>query len=387
MTTAEMLRREGRDEGRQEGEVLGKRGTLLLQLRQRFGRLPAAASARIDKAGSSSWTRGLAGCSRPRRSTRCWGRRRRPTRQCSRRVHSPALLGSARAADCQFVRWPGMARTALPRRYGRRGGPCGSIGGCSPAARSTRRSRTTPSRFRCSAATVALPRGRQAAARRDARSRDQTPLAAATQKLAAPPPRLRPSSPDSGAGGCHVVCGRGAPDRADGEDGLAAAWFAPCPVQRPFDQRPRDRSTLLVRLMAAGPGLAAAVGELAALPDDAHERTVEEAILLRLQSRLFKKPARTPEEEEFIVALQSTSWKEARALGRDEGLVQGEAHALLTVLRGRGISVPDSAREQILAEKDPARLERWIAKASIATSLTDVLDEPSGWRHPTRDGC
>ncbi|MEO7327853.1 MAG: hypothetical protein ABI193_04705 [Minicystis sp.] len=47
MTTAEMLRREG--EAR--GEVKGKRGTLLLQLRQRFGRVPAAVVARMDKAG------------------------------------------------------------------------------------------------------------------------------------------------------------------------------------------------------------------------------------------------------------------------------------------------------------------------------------------------
>ena len=53
MTTAEMLRREGRDEGRQEGEVLGKRAALLLQLRQRFGRLPAVAVARVEKAAAT----------------------------------------------------------------------------------------------------------------------------------------------------------------------------------------------------------------------------------------------------------------------------------------------------------------------------------------------
>jgi hypothetical protein len=151
---------------------------------------------------------------------------------------------------------------------------------------------------------------------------------------------------------------------------------------------PPDRSTLLVRLMAAGPGLASAVGELAALPADAHERTVAQRILLRLQSRLFRKPRRTREEEEFIVAMQST-WEEARALGRDEGLAlgrdeglavgraQGEANALLTVLRGRCIPVPDSDRERILAERDPTRIERWIEKAILATSLADVLDEPS----------
>ena len=49
MTTAEMLRREG--EAR--GEVRGKRGALLLQLRQRFGRLSAAAVARIDNASAA----------------------------------------------------------------------------------------------------------------------------------------------------------------------------------------------------------------------------------------------------------------------------------------------------------------------------------------------
>jgi hypothetical protein len=48
LTAAEMLRREGRD----EGQVLGKRGTLLLLLHQRFGRLPAAALTRIDRAGA-----------------------------------------------------------------------------------------------------------------------------------------------------------------------------------------------------------------------------------------------------------------------------------------------------------------------------------------------
>ena len=53
MTTAEMLRREGEARGEARGELKGKRGPLLLQLRQRFGRLPAAAVARIDEAGAA----------------------------------------------------------------------------------------------------------------------------------------------------------------------------------------------------------------------------------------------------------------------------------------------------------------------------------------------
>jgi len=50
MTTAEMLRREGEARGKAQGRAEGKREALLLQLRQRFGRLPAAVVARVGKA-------------------------------------------------------------------------------------------------------------------------------------------------------------------------------------------------------------------------------------------------------------------------------------------------------------------------------------------------
>jgi hypothetical protein len=64
-----------------------------------------------------------------------------------------------------------------------------------------------------------------------------------------------------------------------------------------------------------------------------------------------------------------------------QGVAQGEAEAnaraVLTVLRARGISVPDAARDRILAQKDPAHLERWLEKAAIAASVAEVLDDPS----------
>ena len=138
------------------------------------------------------------------------------------------------------------------------------------------------------------------------------------------------------------------------------------------DELPRDRSTLLVRIMAAGPVLADALAELAALPEDAHERAVAEQIVVHLQHAIGKKPGRTPEEEEFIVSMQGT-WKEARAQGRTEEA----ARALLTVLRVRGIAVPDVARERILAETDPARLARWHERAIVAESVAEAIDEPS----------
>jgi hypothetical protein len=65
--------------------------------------------------------------------------------------------------------------------------------------------------------------------------------------------------------------------------------------------------------------------------------------------------------------------KKAIQEGRDEGM----AHAVLTVLRARGINVPEATRHRMLAERDPVRLERWIERAVAASSVEEVLAEPS----------
>jgi hypothetical protein len=135
---------------------------------------------------------------------------------------------------------------------------------------------------------------------------------------------------------------------------------------------PRDRSSLLVRLMAAGPLLAHAIEDLGTLPADAHERVVAQQILLNLRHALGQKPSQTPEEQEFIMIMHST-WEDAREQGRAEAT----ARAVLTVLRARGIDLSKRARARILAQKDAARLERWLEKAVVAASVAEMLDGPS----------
>jgi predicted transposase YdaD len=76
---------------------------------------------------------------------------------------------------------------------------------------------------------------------------------------------------------------------------------------------------------------------------------------------------------------------EGLAKGRTEGLTEGltkgrteeAARAVLTVLRVRGLAVTDAARERILSQNDPERLERWLEKAAVAASVAAVLDEPN----------
>ena len=77
----------------------------------------------------------------------------------------------------------------------------------------------------------------------------------------------------------------------------------------------------------------------------------------------------------------SLARKQGRDQGRDEGRTEGEAAArardVLTIFRVRGVAVPDATRERILAEKDPALLERWLEKAAVASSATEVIGDPS----------
>jgi hypothetical protein len=78
---------------------------------------------------------------------------------------------------------------------------------------------------------------------------------------------------------------------------------------------------------------------------------------------------------------QSDFAKKYVAQGLDQGLTKGRteeaARNLLTVLRVRGIEVPDAVRERILAQTDPERLERWLEKAVVAASATAIIDEPN----------
>lgn len=134
-----------------------------------------------------------------------------------------------------------------------------------------------------------------------------------------------------------------------------------------------DTTTLLVRLMAAGPLLAQAIREVAALPPGAYERGIAEPALLSFQ-RLIKQDASQPldeTEKEFIMNILN-SWEEAKAEARTET----RAKDVLTVLQARGIAVPDSARERILVQTDLGLLERWLVKASVASSVEEVI-EPS----------
>jgi hypothetical protein len=60
-----------------------------------------------------------------------------------------------------------------------------------------------------------------------------------------------------------------------------------------------------------------------------------------------------------------------------QGRAEARARNVLIVLRARGLAVSDGARERILSQKDPERLQRWLERAVVADSVDAALDEPS----------
>ncbi|HEX8113072.1 MAG TPA: hypothetical protein VF516_35320 [Kofleriaceae bacterium] len=95
----------------------------------------------------------------------------------------------------------------------------------------------------------------------------------------------------------------------------------------------------------------------------------------KFQHMLGQSPTQDPNEQEFIMAMLK-SWEEGKAEARAEGQAEGQAKSILTVLRIRGIEVPPAARERILAQKDIDQLARWLEKATVASTIGEVIDEP-----------
>ena len=75
--------------------------------------------------------------------------------------------------------------------------------------------------------------------------------------------------------------------------------------------------------------------------------------------------------QEFKQKMQAEARSEGLSMGRCEEAVR----SLLTVLRARGLLVPEPVQQRIHAEKDPERLERWLERAVTAASAAEAIDD------------
>ena len=68
--------------------------------------------------------------------------------------------------------------------------------------------------------------------------------------------------------------------------------------------------------------------------------------------------------------------EEGMARGREEGKLEGLAAAVVEIIVGRGVSLAALDRTRILAERDPDRLARWIARAATCATAADLFAMP-----------
>jgi len=80
--------------------------------------------------------------------------------------------------------------------------------------------------------------------------------------------------------------------------------------------------------------------------------------------------------ESFETALATASAQgkiEGKIEGKTEGEIEAARRALFAVLKARGLEVSEQQRDQILAARDLALLERWLVQAAIASTTTKAL--------------
>ncbi len=133
---------------------------------------------------------------------------------------------------------------------------------------------------------------------------------------------------------------------------------------------PRERHTLLLRLMGAGACLREAVAELAALPVEARERALAKPVLLRCYLDIPKDPAnRTKEDEEFMTDTQEIveAWeREKEAKGAAQGLAKG----LVVIYEIRSGAMPPELKAVIEATKEEATLLAWLRLVETSSAET-----------------
>ncbi len=66
--------------------------------------------------------------------------------------------------------------------------------------------------------------------------------------------------------------------------------------------------------------------------------------------------------------------KETHDHGMQQGIVAGRADGLLVLLHARGCAVTDGDTARIRASNDIAELDRWIVRASSASTAADLFE-------------
>ena len=80
-----------------------------------------------------------------------------------------------------------------------------------------------------------------------------------------------------------------------------------------------------------------------------------------------------PAEYEFQSELLRNLAAKYQAEHQARGEALGKARAILAVLDGRGVAVPDDVRDRVLECTDRGRLDTWLRRAVTAATVEYVI--------------
>lgn len=121
---------------------------------------------------------------------------------------------------------------------------------------------------------------------------------------------------------------------------------------------PRDRDTLLLRLMGAGAVLSDALADLVRLPEDAWERQVAVPALLAVRVQI-QHDSNDESERGYLMSTQNI-YEEWERKTRAEGREQGVRRVIALLYEARFGAMPRALADAIDATHDAAVLEHWI---------------------------
>lgn len=95
---------------------------------------------------------------------------------------------------------------------------------------------------------------------------------------------------------------------------------------------------------------------------------------LPLAARKYLEEQMTLADYEFKTDFIGRPFRAGEAKGRAEGLTEGRAANLLTILEARALPVSEAVRERVGSCEDVDQLDRWVRKAITATRAEDIFE-------------
>lgn len=181
-------------------------------------------------------------------------------------------------------------------------------------------------------------------------------------------PTLCAITPSMSVEFARVAGATGAPFGTPGLYALATMWRTLIVVA---NELPKDASTLWFRLLGRGSVQAQAVQELLEMSEQEPLRDATLALLVAWRQSLPPFLEQSEDEREMTMNLEQVYARWERKV-KAEGVAEGQAKAVLTVLDARGLTVTAAERERVLACTDGTRLDAW-ARAAVTTPSVAAL--------------